>query len=284
MSEPRLAIQNVSLSYANGRGGKTDAAPTVKEVSLQARPGELMIIVGPNGCGKSTLLRAVARLHRPDSGRILLEGEDVWSLSRKQAATRLALLPQTPTAPEGIRVADLVRHGRHPHQGLFRQWASADEDALRRALLATDTADLMDAPLDHLSGGQRQRCWLAMALAQETNLLLLDEPISMLDLGHQVEVLNLVRDLSAKGITIMMVLHDLIAAARYADTLTAMREGRVVASGPPREILTRDMVRELYNVDAHILSDPDGNPVVTPAVGGAFSSLSPSNSKEQSYV
>ncbi|HYN95906.1 MAG TPA: ABC transporter ATP-binding protein [Pilimelia sp.] len=240
----------------------------VDGVRLSVPAGRVVAIVGPNGCGKSTLLRAVARLHRPAAGRVTVGGDDVWRLRPRAAARRLALLPQAPQAPEGITVAGLVRYGRHPHQGLFRQWSDADAAAAARALAATGVADLADRRLDRLSGGQRQRCWLAMTVAQDTPVMLLDEPTSALDLGHQVEVLRLVRELAAGGRTVLVVLHDLSAAARYADTIVAMRAGRVVACGPPAQVVDAALVRRLYDIDADILAAPgDGAPVIVPAAG-----------------
>jgi iron complex transport system ATP-binding protein len=253
-----LVVENLRVAYPD--------RVAVDGIHLTIPAGHLVAIVGPNGCGKSTLLRAVARLHRPAHGRILAGGADVWRLRPRAAAQRLALLPQAPRAPEGITVAGLVRHGRHPHQGLFRQWSRDDERAATAALHATGTADLADRRLDHLSGGQRQRSWIAMILAQQTPVVLLDEPTSALDLGHRVEVLNLVRELAAAGRTVVAVLHDLTAAARYADTLVAMRDGTVVACGPPRRIVDDALVRTLYGVDAHVIAAPDdAAPVVVPA-------------------
>ncbi|WP_030420319.1 ABC transporter ATP-binding protein [Streptomyces sp. NRRL F-5065] len=237
----------------------------VDGVDVTAPSGHVVAIVGPNGCGKSTLLRSMARLHTPDSGRVLVGGEDVWRMRQREAAHRIALLPQAPQAPEAVTVAGLVRYGRHPHQGLFRQWSRDDEQAVERALHATGTAALAGRRLDELSGGQRQRCWLAMTLAQETPVLLLDEPTSALDIGHAAEVLDLVRAIASDGRTVVMVVHDLAAAARYADTLVAMRNGRVVACGTARETIDAALVRELYGVDAEILTAPsDGSPVVVP--------------------
>ncbi|WP_230414223.1 ABC transporter ATP-binding protein [Collimonas silvisoli] len=234
-------------------------------INLSIAPGKITVIVGPNGCGKSTLLRCMARLHKPSRGSVLSGSEDLWQMRPQQAARRLALLPQAPQAPEGISVSGLVRYGRHPHQGLLQQWSAEDERAVRNALQATDVLALAERRLDQLSGGQRQRCWLAMVLAQETPLLLLDEPTSMLDLGHQVDVLNRIRMLAAAGRSVVMVLHDLMAAARYADTLVAMRNGRVLAAGAPREIVTPALVQQLYQVDVDVLAAPgDGAPVVVP--------------------
>lgn len=237
----------------------------VRQVDLTVKSGEVVAIVGPNGCGKSTLLRCLAKLHEPLSGRVFADGADLSKLGRRETAHRIALLPQSPQAPESVTVSGLVRYGRHPHQGLFRQWSREDEEAVDRALSATGVDVLGDRRLDELSGGQRQRCWLAMALAQETPVVLLDEPTSALDIGHAVEVLDLVREVAAAGRTIVMVLHDLAAAARYADTVVAMKDGRIVASGPPRTIVDVDLVRELYGIDVEILTAAsDGAPVVVP--------------------
>ncbi|MFY1679295.1 MULTISPECIES: ABC transporter ATP-binding protein [unclassified Streptomyces] len=244
----------------------------VDRVDVTVAPGEVVAVVGPNGCGKSTLLRSMARLHEPRGGRVLVGDEDVWRMRQRRAAHHIALLPQSPQAPEAVTVAGLVRYGRHPHQGLFRQWSREDERAVEHALEATGTTELADRRLDELSGGQRQRCWLAMALAQETPVLLLDEPTSALDIGHAVEVLDLVRRIAADGRSVAMVLHDLAAAARYADVVVAMRDGRVVARGAPRETIDAALVRELYGVEAEILTAPsDGSPVVVPVSGGPTS-------------
>ncbi|MFB9904878.1 ABC transporter ATP-binding protein [Allokutzneria oryzae] len=253
-----LAVEGLRVSYPGH--------VAVDGVDLQVGAGQVVAVVGPNGCGKSTLLRSVARLHRPDSGRVLAAGADVWRLRPRQAAHRIALLPQSPLAPEAVTVTGLVRYGRHPHQGLFRQWSREDERVVRESMAATGVLGLADRRLDQLSGGQRQRAWVAMVLAQESPVLLLDEPTSALDLGHQVEVLNLVRTVADAGRTVVMVLHDLLSAARYADLLVAMRDGRIVAAGPPREVVNAGLVRELYDVEADILEAPsDGTPVVVTA-------------------
>lgn len=252
-----LRVEQLSAGYA----GHT----AVDRVDLSVPSGHVVAIVGPNGCGKSTLLRCVARLHEPTGGRVFAGEDDIWKLRQREAAHRVALLPQAPQAPEAVTVAGLVRYGRHPHQGLFRQWSREDERAVARALRATGTEELAGRRLDQLSGGQRQRCWLAMALAQETPVVLLDEPTSALDIGHAAEVLGLVRQIAAEGRTLVMVVHDLAAAARYADTVVALRDGRVLASGPPRETVDAALVRELYGIEADILTAPsDGAPVVVP--------------------
>jgi iron complex transport system ATP-binding protein len=223
-------------------------------------------IVGPNGCGKSTLLRTLARLLKPSRGRVRLDGESIDAVSTREVSRRLALLPQSPTAPDGLLVRDLVGRGRHPHQRWFRQWSPADEDVVEQALRVTDTWGLRDRALDQLSGGQRQRAWVAMALAQDTDLLLLDEPTTFLDLAHQVEVLDLVTRLNReRGRTIAMVLHDLNLAARYSDQVVVMRDGAVVTQGPPREVFTVELVDEVFGLRADVLDDPrTGLPVVVP--------------------
>lgn len=255
----KLVVEGLTSSYQD--------FVAVKDASLSVDAGQVVAIVGPNGCGKSTLLRSIARLHRPDAGRVLVGGEDIWRLTPKQAARRIAFLTQSAQAPEALTVIDLVHYGRHPHQGLFRQWSREDEQAVARALAATGTLGLAHRRLDQLSGGQRQRCWLAMVLAQEAPVMLLDEPTSALDLGHQVEVLSLVRSVAQTARrAVVMVLHDLVSAARYADVLVAMREGQVLAAGEPGRILDRELVRQLYDVDADILRAPsDGSPVVVAA-------------------
>ncbi|QYF95645.1 ABC transporter ATP-binding protein [Massilia sp. PAMC28688] len=252
-----IAIDKLSASHG--------ARPALHDICLSFIPGEVTVIAGPNGCGKSTLLRCLARLHRPDAGTIRIGSKNVWSLPGRDSARLIAMLPQAPVTPEGITVSALVRYGRHPHQGLLRQWSADDERAVQQAMRDTGTSALAARPLSQLSGGQRQRCWLAMALAQETPVLLLDEPTSMLDLGHQVEVLDLVRQLARAGRTVVMVLHDLGAAARYGDTLVAMRGGRVAASGRPGSVVTAALVRDLYGIEADILAAPhDGAPLVVP--------------------
>ncbi|MFQ1004089.1 ABC transporter ATP-binding protein [Modestobacter sp. SSW1-42] len=252
-----LATRALDLGY--------DGTRVVHALDLQLPPGRVTAIVGPNGCGKSTLLGALARVHEAQGGAVLLDGRDLATLKPKDAARRIGLLPQTAAAPDGLTVRDLVRYGRHPHQGLLRQWSPEDADAVQRALAAADLLDLADRPLDQLSGGQRQRAWIAMVVAQQTAVVLLDEPTSALDLGHQLEVLELVHDLAAQGRTVVLVLHDLSTACRHADHLVALRAGRVVAEGPPADVVTAGLVRELYGVEAAVLRDPtSGTPVVCP--------------------
>ncbi len=252
-----LATDRLDLGY--------DGTRVVHALDLRLPPGRVTAIVGPNGCGKSTLLGALARVHAPQGGAVLLDGRDLATLRPRDAARRIGLLPQQAEAPDGLTVRDLVRYGRHPHQGLLRQWSPEDAAAVHRALAAADLLDLADRPLDTLSGGQRQRAWIAMVVAQETAVVLLDEPTSALDLGHQLEVLDLVHDLAVRGRTVVLVLHDLSTACRHADHLVAMRAGRVVAEGPPADVVTPALVRKLYGVEAQVLRDPtSGTPVVCP--------------------
>ncbi|XOZ34511.1 ABC transporter ATP-binding protein [Halomonadaceae bacterium KBTZ08] len=237
----------------------------VVDANASIQTGEVVAIVGPNGCGKSTLLRTIARLHRPERGRVMVDGQDVWQMPPRQVARYLSLLPQQPEVPEGMTVTALVRFGRHPHQGLFRQWSAADEQAVTQALAATGTSGLAGQRVDRLSGGQRQRCWLAMALAQQAPLMLLDEPTSMLDMGHQLEVLQLVRELAAYGRTVVMVIHDINAALRFGDRILAMEGGHLVADGSPKEVVDPALMRRLYGIEADILTAPrSGHPVVVP--------------------
>lgn len=231
--------------------------PVLSELDIAFPREQVTAIVGPNGCGKSTLLSALARLHAPQCGRITLERRDIRSYGARELARALALLPQNVTAPEGLTAAELIRFGRQPHQSWLRQWSAEDAAVVDAALAAADLQALAHRPLEAMSGGQRQRAWIAMAIAQQTPVLLLDEPTTALDLGHAIEVFELVRDLAAEGKTVVMVLHDLGNACRYADHLVAMRDGRVVAAGPPSEIVSRELVRELYGVDCTLVTDTD---------------------------
>jgi len=238
----------------------------VNEVDVEIPAGRISVIIGANACGKSTLLKTISRLLPPQAGGVLLDGARIDQMPTKELARTLGLLPQQPIAPEGIAVADLVGRGRHPHQKMFRSWSPEDDVAVASALTATGTLELADRSVDELSGGQRQRVWIAMALAQETDILLLDEPTTFLDVSHQVEVLDLLTDLNhARGTTVVMVLHDMNLAARYADHLFAMRDGRLVASGAPREVVTAELVREVFGLDSVVISDPvSGTPIVLP--------------------
>lgn len=233
------------------------------------------VIVGPNACGKSTLLRTMARLLTPRRGTVLLDGTAIRELPTREVARRLGVLPQSPLVPEGVTVADLVGRGRQPYQRWWRQWSSQDGAAVDQAMALADVTDLADRPVDSLSGGQRQRVWIAMTLAQDTDALLLDEPTTFLDLAHQVEVLDLLHRLRVeRGRTVVAVLHDLNQAARYADHLVAMRAGAVVAAGPPREILTADLVRDVFGLACVVVPCPvTGAPLVVPAYTGGNSAV-----------
>jgi iron complex transport system ATP-binding protein len=228
--------------------------------------GRIVVIVGPNACGKSTLLRGLARLLKPRSGKVILDGADIHRLPTRQVATLLGVLPQQPVAPDGITVAELVARGRHPHRGWFRAWSSGDDEIVDAALTATSLSDLANRPVDALSGGQRQRVWIAMVLAQQTDILLLDEPTTFLDVAHQIEVLDLLVDLNQRrGTTVVMVLHDLNLAARYAHHLILMRAGAVVASGRPADVICPDAIRETFALDCVVVDDPVcGTPLVVP--------------------
>ncbi|RUP64460.1 putative siderophore transport system ATP-binding protein YusV [Streptomyces sp. NP10] len=254
----RLTAEGLTLGY----GDRT----VVDSLDLAVPPGRITVIVGANACGKSTLLRSMSRLLAPRAGRVVLDGKEVHRLAAKELARTLGLLPQSPIAPEGITVSDLVGRGRHPHQGIFSRWNEKDDAAVAAALEATHTEPLAERAVDELSGGQRQRVWIAMALAQQTDLLLLDEPTTFLDASHQIEVLDLLTDLNrSRGTTIVMVLHDLNLAARYADHLIALADGGLHASGTPAEVLTEETVRAVFDLDSRIIDDPvSGRPLMLP--------------------
>lgn len=238
----------------------------IEGLNLRLPAGQITAIVGPNGCGKSTLLAGLARLQKPSGGAVLLDGKAIGSLPTREVARRLALLPQDASAPEGLTVAELIRFGRQPHQGLFQQWSENDQRIIESALRAADLVELAERPLESMSGGQRQRAWIAMAIAQDTPLLLLDEPTSALDLGHQIEVFELIRQLAEAGKTIVMVVHDLSSACRYADHLVAMKDGRLLAEGAPSQVVTAGLVEALYGVRCTLMSDPlSGTPVIVGA-------------------
>jgi iron complex transport system ATP-binding protein len=243
-----------------------DDREVVTDLSVSIPAGKITVIVGPNACGKSTLLRALARLLKPRRGTVLLDGTSIHKLPTREVATRLGILPQSPVAPEGITVADLVGRGRYPHQGWFRQWTPADRAAVDDALAATGTLDLAGRPVDELSGGQRQRVWIAMTLAQGTSLMLLDEPTTFLDMAHQVEVLDLLVDLNQQeGRTIVLVLHDLNHACRYAHHLVAMRAGSIVSEGAPDLIVTPELVTDVFGMPCQVIEDPvSRTPLVVP--------------------
>lgn len=253
-----LSAQALSLGY-----GERDI---VSGLNLAIPPGKLTVIIGANASGKSTVLRGLARLLSPTAGTVLLDGKSIHARSTREVATIMGVLPQTPVAPDGITVADLVARGRYPHQGWFRRWNAQDDAAVAEALIATGTAEFAERAVDALSGGQRQRVWIAMALAQGTDLLLLDEPTTYLDIHHQVEVLDLLTDLVRNaGRTVIVVLHDLNLACRYADHIVAMKAGKLVAEGLPRDVVTEALVADVFGLAARIVPDPVSHtPMIVP--------------------
>ena len=257
----RLGCDGVTLAY--------DRRVVSTGLDVAVPDGSFTVIVGPNACGKSTLLRALSRLLRPQEGTVVLDGASIHSLKSREAARRVGLLPQTSIAPDGITVGDLVARGRYPHQGLIRQWRASDEDAVSTAMEATGVADLRTRLVDELSGGQRQRVWAAMALAQETPILLLDEPTTYLDIAHQIDLLDLFARLHRSGTTMVAVLHDLNHAARYATHLIVMKGGEKVAEGVPSEILTAELVEDVFGLPCLVVPDPvSGTPLVVPRSEG----------------
>jgi iron complex transport system ATP-binding protein len=259
----RLAARGLTLRY--------ERETVLDGLDVSILGGSFTVIVGANACGKSTLLRGLSRMLRPAGGSVLLDGGDIRALPGKVLARRLGLLPQGPVAPDGITVADLVSRGRYPHQRLLRQWSHEDERVVAEAMAATGVTGLADRPVDRLSGGQRQRVWLAMALAQQSPTLLLDEPTTYLDIAHAVEVLDLCADLhEQQGRTLVAVLHDLNHACRYATHLVAMAGGRIVAQGPPGRIVTADLVEEVFGLAVRVIEDPEtGRPLIVPRARNA---------------
>jgi ferric enterobactin transport system ATP-binding protein len=263
----RAAVQEgVDRLYAAGVTLGYDDRVISSGLDVAIPDGSFTVIVGPNACGKSTLLRALSRLLRPAEGRVVLDGRSISAIPAKEVARRLGLLPQSSIAPEGITVVDLVARGRYPHQKLLRQWSREDETAVVEAMEATGVAELSGRLVDELSGGQRQRVWVAMVLAQETPILLLDEPTTFLDIAHQVELLDLCADLNhERGHTLVAVLHDLNHACRYATHLIAMKDGAVVAEGAPSDVVTAELVEDVFGLPCRIIDDPvTGTPLVVP--------------------
>ena len=250
-----LSTQDLVLAYGDRK--------VIDRLKVEIPPAQVTAIVGPNGCGKSTLLAGLARIMAPKSGTVLLDGRDINTLATREVAHKLALLPQDASAPDGLTVEELIQFGRQPYRSLMRQWSQEDNAIVRAALRATQLESLAHRPLDALSGGQRQRAWIAMTVAQDTPLLLLDEPTSALDLGHQIEVLELIRELSREGKTVVMVIHDLPSACRYADHIIAMHQGEIIAEGQPAQIVTEKLVEQLYGVRCTLLHEPGtGAPLI----------------------
>ena len=262
-SAPRLSARGLAAGYPGRR--------VIEGLDLDFAPGRITMIIGANACGKSTLLSVLARVNAPLAGTVELDGTDISTLPRRRFAQSVGLLPQHPTAPDGLTVAELVSRGRHPHRSVFQRWSAADTARVDDAMAKTGVAPLADRPVGDLSGGQRQRVWIAMALAQEPRVLLLDEPTTFLDLSHQIEVLDLLRTLNrTDGTTIVVVLHELNLAARYADDLVVMSGGRIVAHGAPSDVLTREVVSQAFDLDALVIPDPlTSTPLVIPVPGGA---------------
>jgi iron complex transport system ATP-binding protein len=254
---PRLHVDNATIGY--------DRRVISEGLSVSIPDGSFTVIVGPNACGKSTLLRGLSRLLKPSKGQVILDGADIHSYKTKEVARRVGLLPQTSIAPDGITVADLVARGRYPYQGMFRQWTEDDEQAVVKAMEAAAVTELSGRLVDELSGGQRQRVWVAMVLAQHTDILLLDEPTTFLDITHQIELLEMFTDLNHVGHTLVAVLHDLNHAARFGTHLIAMKDGAVVAEGAPGDIVTAELVEEVFGLRCLVVPDPVvGTPHVVP--------------------
>lgn len=262
LAPARLEARGATIGY--------DKRVIAERLDVSIPDRSLTVIVGPNACGKSTLLRALSRLLKPTDGEVLLDGKAIHAQPAREVARRLGLLPQTSIAPDGITVADLVARGRYPHQKLLRQWSREDEAAVIHAMEATRVAPLSRRMVDELSGGQRQRVWVAMVLAQKTQILLLDEPTTFLDIAHQIELLDLLRDLNRRsGHTVVAVLHDLNQACRYATHLIAMRDGKIVSEGAPHEIVTPELVEQVFGLPCVVIDDPlSHTPLVIPRSGG----------------
>lgn len=243
-----------------------DNKTVIHGVSLAIPSNKISVIIGSNGCGKSTLLKTMARLIKPSSGKVSLDGKPINKIPPKHLARVVGLLPQSPIVPEGITVADLVGRGRFPHQSLLGGWSKKDYEAVAEAMEIMDITDFANRNIDELSGGQRQRVWIAMALAQQTDILFLDEPTTFLDITYQVEILDLLTDLNRKrGTTIVMVLHDINLSARYADHIFAMYEGKLVAEGSPSEVVTSGLVKDIFGLECTVIEDPvSASPMVVP--------------------
>ncbi|WP_270222141.1 iron-enterobactin ABC transporter ATP-binding protein [Kosakonia cowanii] len=255
---PRLRGEALTLGY-----GKKVIA---EQLSVAIPDGHFTAIIGPNGCGKSTLLRTLSRLMTPTEGHVYLDGEQIQRFASKEVARRIGLLAQNATTPGDITVQELVARGRYPHQPLFTRWRKEDDEAVKRAMKATGVESLAQQSVDTLSGGQRQRAWIAMVLAQETAIMLLDEPTTWLDISYQIDLLELLSELNREqGYTLAAVLHDLNQACRYATHLIALRDGKIVAQGAPKEIVTAGLIEEVYGLRCMIIDDPVAHtPLVVP--------------------
>ena len=273
MDSHHLETKKLTLAY--------EGTPILRNIDLAIPPGKITVLVGANGCGKSTLLRGLARLLKAKSGKVYLDGKDISQLKRKTVAQKLAILSQSPVAPEGLTVRNLVAMGRYPYQNWLQQWSKEDRIKVEEALSITGATEIADRLLNSLSGGQRQRAWIAMVLAQDTNILLLDEPTTYLDLAHQIELLDLLQQLhETKGKTIVMVLHDLNLACRYADYLVAIKQGKIYAMGTPKQVMTEEMVQEVFGLKCRIIPDPlVHTPMCIP--GGVAKSLKRQNEAQQ---
>lgn len=253
-----IETQNLTLSYGE--------SIIINDLNLQIPKGEITVFIGGNGCGKSTLLRSIARLLKPKGGTVLLDGNAISKMSSKDVAKQMSILPQSPVAPEGLTVLQLVKQGRYPYQTWLKQWTEEDEEKVTKALKATSIEDLKDRPVDSLSGGQRQRAWIAMTLAQDTDIILLDEPTTYLDMTHQIEILDLLYELNeTEKRTIVMVLHDLNLACRYADNIVAIKDREIYAQGKPEHIISCPLVKNVFGMDCQITKDPlFGTPLCIP--------------------
>lgn len=254
----RLKADHLALAY--------DHTLILPDLSVVIPDNQITVLVGPNGCGKSTLLRGLSRLLKPKGGTSILDGQDIWKLPTKELAKQIGILPQGPVAPEGLTVHELVAQGRYPHQSWLQQWSPEDDRITREALEITGVTEFSDRPVDTLSGGQRQRAWIAMTLAQDSEFILLDEPTTFLDLAFQIEVLDLLHDLNKeRGKTIVMVLHDLNHACRYADYLIAVHDGKIAVQGVPGEVVTEKVVQDVFGIECRIIPDPvTGTPLIVP--------------------
>ncbi|MGM0703965.1 MAG: ABC transporter ATP-binding protein [Pseudomonadota bacterium] len=266
MTSHRLRGERLCVGYESRR--------VLDEVDFQVAEGRLTILLGPNGSGKSTLLKTLARTLGPQRGQVLLDGKDLHRTPTRDVARKLGILPQSPTAPEGLTVRELVGMGRFPHQRLWRQWSREDERAVNDAMSIARVTEFASRPVDSLSGGQRQRCWIAMVLAQETDLLLLDEPTTFLDLKVQVDLLELLAHLAHdQGRTLLVVLHDLNLAAAYADELVMMRDGRIMHGGSPEAVFTAARLKQVFDLNAHVIRDPHTQRLVcVPAISSSSAS------------